>query len=221
MRTTRRQKLTDMVKVELGLSNGQYEAIYTAFATRMQEEGLIGAQMRSIQSKVAARRIGAEVRRDHRKALSGVSDATFDANVLRIAQRINSNTRRVKQRKGQADARRKETNNDRDIESPYPCSTSQPGGEPQTDVSGGRGIVEKPRSTISPGKRLLGEDYVPDPTAHESCEMAQVAQTVRARRTTALRLPLSPQPTKPSSIFTACGNAASPRTLKQQSAVNQ
>lgn len=70
---TRGARPTDVVKEELGLSNAQYEVTYTAFATKMKEEGLIGAQMRSIQSKATARCIGAEVRRNHHQVLGRVA----------------------------------------------------------------------------------------------------------------------------------------------------
>jgi len=178
-----RARPTDIVKVELGLSSGQYEAIYTAFATRMQEEGLIGAQMRSIQSKAAARRIGADVRRNHRRVLGGVSDTTFDTNILRIAQRINSNIRRVKQRKGQADARRKEADHNCDTMAAHQDSTLGPPAERLRDTWDSTHITptndgsDEPRPRITPRKRQPCEDHARGVAAPKVSDMARSADT--------------------------------------------
>lgn len=178
----RQARPTDVVKEELSLSNRQYEAIYTAFAAKMQEKGLIGAQMRSIQSKVMIRRIGAEIKRDQRKVLGRVSDATFDANVLRIAQRINSNIRRVRQRRGEIDIRRKRVDGSCDIPSQQQHSPSQDAAERTWDVwttkhptSGGKRIDEL-CTVVTRRKDLSRENHMPDTTARDDCDTAQLAE---------------------------------------------
>ncbi|KAI8939999.1 hypothetical protein NX059_003722 [Plenodomus lindquistii] len=97
--TTKTCRAEDIVKKELGLTNSQYEAIYGDVRTRMQHAGILGSQMRSIQSKADARRIGTEVQRAHKTVLGKIESAVFDVNILRIAQRINSNARRAQRRR--------------------------------------------------------------------------------------------------------------------------
>ncbi|KAI8930665.1 hypothetical protein NX059_012274 [Plenodomus lindquistii] len=97
--TTKTCRAEDIVKKELGLTNSQYEAIYGDVRNRMLHAGILGSQMRSIQSKADARRIGTEIQRAHKTVLGKVESAVFDVNILRIAQRINSNARRAQRRR--------------------------------------------------------------------------------------------------------------------------
>ncbi|KAL9025308.1 MAG: hypothetical protein Q9180_007694, partial [Flavoplaca navasiana] len=131
MDSSQRIRASDTVKLELSLSNGQYEAIYGDIANKMRDRGILGNQMRSIQAKAEARQIGSEIRRLHQRTLSNVLDATFDKNIVRIIQRINNNARRVNQR-AQARSRLQErkANNER-VAIPKSTSNIRPEAKPQ------------------------------------------------------------------------------------------
>ena len=98
MANGRKTLIADVVKRELRLDNTQYESIYDDMEKYMRESGLLGKQLRSIKAKAETTRIGRLIRTKYPRVFSRVSDGTLNINMRRLAQRVNSNTRRSRLR---------------------------------------------------------------------------------------------------------------------------